>query len=217
MSSQMQRPPTVSLSSFLAILFALLTASCAHTVSEEEQTLLKTAAGIGPGLRVADVGAGDGILTVALARMVGPSGRVFATEIDPDKLQATAERARRAGLANVKVAAASANATGLPEGCCDAVILRSVYHHLPRPSETLVQLHAALKPGGRLVIVDFLPSALLAPWTPEGTPTEGDGHGATPAAVRRTAEAAGFVHLRTVQPWPGRWLDFFGVVMQRAP
>ena len=84
-----------------------------------------------PGMTVADVGAGDGSYAVFLAEQVGGSGRVFATEVDPDlvdELRQTVE-----GHSHVTVILGELDATGLPDGCCDRILLRRVYHHFLDP------------------------------------------------------------------------------------
>src|SRR4029453_17398016 len=77
-----------------------------------------------PGMSVADVGAGRGELTAALAADVGPSGQVFSTDIDPTALEQIRARVAAAALRNVTVVQAHASDTGLPMNCCDAVVLR---------------------------------------------------------------------------------------------
>ena len=77
-----------------------------------------------PGTSVADVGAGRGELTVALAAEVGPSGQVFSTDIDPHALEQMRARVAAAALRNVTVVQAAARDTGLPTHCCDALVLR---------------------------------------------------------------------------------------------
>src|SRR5262249_13412378 len=86
------------------------------------------------GMSVADVGAGRGELSVALAAEVGPSGRVFSTDIDTQALEQIRARVAAAALHNVTVVQAHARDTGLPSGCCEAVVLRRVYHRLSDPA-----------------------------------------------------------------------------------
>jgi precorrin-6B methylase 2 len=85
------------------------------------------------GKAVADVGAGKGELTFALASEVGPKGRVFSTEIDPERLRRLRQAVLAAQLDNVTVVEARSTETGLPANCCDAIVLRRVYHHLTEP------------------------------------------------------------------------------------
>jgi FkbM family methyltransferase len=75
-------------------------------------------------MSVADVGAGQGEMTVALAAEIGPSGRIYATDIDPEALEQIRTRVAAAELRNVTILQARARDTGLPTSCCDAVVLR---------------------------------------------------------------------------------------------
>ena len=103
------------------------------------------------GSRVADVGAGKGAVALELARHVGPTGHVFATEIDDKRRREIQSAAAQAGLDNLSVIEAAEMDTGLERNCCDAIFLRGVYHHVTKPMETNASLHRALRPGGRLV------------------------------------------------------------------
>jgi SAM-dependent methyltransferase len=162
-----------------------------------------------PGMQVADFGAGDGTFAVALARRAGASGLVYATEIDPELLAEIARAAREAGLANVKVVAGAAADTNLPERCCDAIFSRVVYHHLARPEPINAALLRALRPGGRLLVVDFEPGGLMD-WI-EGGGRHG-GHGTPKDALVKEVGAAGFEVVRGPEPWRGR---LYGVLFRR--
>ena len=142
------------------------------------------------GMTVADIGAGGGQLTVALAREVGPSGRVYATELNANRLRAIREAADSAGLKNVSVVEAHATRTNLPERCCDALVLRRVYHHFDSPRLMNASLRQSLKPGGLLAVIDFAPDSAES-----ADPSErdtGDQHGVTSATVVRELTQAGF-------------------------
>src|SRR5262245_51734003 len=114
------------------------------------------------GTVVADVGAGKGELTFALAREVGSSGHIFSTEIDPGRLRRLHEAVVAAELDNVTVVEASSSVTGLPPNCCDAIVLRRVYHHLTDPSSINASLLRSLWPGGVLAVIDFPPPFFLS-------------------------------------------------------
>ena len=151
---------------------------------------LVTALKVGAGQTVADIGAGSGQLTVALAREVGPSGRVYATELDSDRLRDIREATDSAGLGNVSVIEAHATRTNLPERCCDALVLRRVYHHFDNPQLMNASLRQSLKPGGLLAVIDFEPDSAESP-DPSNRDT-GDQHGVTSATVVRELSQAGF-------------------------
>jgi ubiquinone/menaquinone biosynthesis C-methylase UbiE len=186
----------------LAVVFGAAHVALAESRLEREVARLAERLGIGPGSVVADVGAGKGELAIELARLVGPGGRVYATELDADLRSAIAERAKNAGLANVVVAPAQLESTGLPDGCCDALYMRGVYHHLSAPEPILASIRRALKPRGRFVVIDFRPTRWLAFWTPEDVPADRGGHGVPPEVVEREAKAAGFAESARDEDWP---------------
>ena len=166
---------------------------------------LVTALKLDAGQTVADIGAGRGQLTIALAREVGPSGRVYATELDSARLRDIRQAADSAGLKNVSVIEAHATRTNLPERCCDALVLRRVYHHFSDPHLMNASLRQSLKPGGLLAIIDFEPDSAESP-DPSNRDT-GDQHGVTSATVVRELSQAGF-ELVAVEEGarPGRFL-----------
>ena len=136
---------------------------------------------------VADVGAGKGELTFALAKEVK---QVFSTEIDPDRLR----RLREAKVANVTAVEARGSETGLPPSCCDAIVLRRVYHHLAEPKEMNASLLRALRPGGALAVIDFPPPFFLGRGS-FGVPTKD---------VIDEVTRSGFELVRVADDWPGR-------------
>lgn len=113
------------------------------------------ALGLTPGLRVADVGAGSGLFTRLFAEAVGPSGRVYAVDVQADFLTQIAARAEADGQAQVETRRADQRRTGLDPGSIDVAFLCDAYHHLELPKTYLADLHRALVPGGRLVIIDY--------------------------------------------------------------
>lgn len=185
--------------------------------SNAEAARIVEQTGIAPGATVAEVGAGDGAVAVALARSVGPEGRVLATELEAEQLETLRAAAHDAGQANVDVIQAGVTDTGLPDACCDAIVLRHVYHHLTDPERVDASLFRALRPGGRLLIIDFPATWYLAPWTPEGVADTREGHGIAPAAVGEELRAAGFEVVRTTDGWADRWLapDTYAVLARR--
>jgi ubiquinone/menaquinone biosynthesis C-methylase UbiE len=209
-----------SSAAILAAAAALLgSPASARAASRFEREVERLAAllEVGPGSVVADVGAGDGDYALALARRVGPEGRVYATEIDAGLRERIARAAGEAGLANVVVVEARVDASGLPDACCDAAFLRGVYHHLTQPEPTLASLRAALRPGGRLVVIDFRPTRWLALWKPEGVPADRGGHGVPPELVERECAAAGFERLALDEAWPAGWLYRLYALSFRRP
>lgn len=148
---------------------------------------------------VADVGAGDGRWALALASRVGTSGRVYATEVDPDDLERIRARVERENVSNVSVVAGSQEDTGLPEACCDAILLRRVYHHFQKPKVMQTELRNALRGDGRLLVIDF---GTRRRWSrPEGIPESRGGHGISEEMLVSEMEQAGFA-LVDDREWP---------------
>jgi ubiquinone/menaquinone biosynthesis C-methylase UbiE len=152
------------------------------------------------GTVVADIGAGDGKYTFAAVEHVGKTGKVFATEIDGKKLAELRGEVARRKLANVVVVESKEADTNLPAGCCDAIFLRHVYHHLTKPAEFDAGLARSLKSGGRLAIIDFPPRAGLEPV--EGVPSNRGGHGIPEKIVIEELKAAGLRVEKVVEDWP---------------
>ncbi|MCU1239450.1 MAG: Methyltransferase type 11 [Candidatus Acidoferrum typicum] len=153
-----------------------------------------------PGTIVADIGAGDGRYAFAAAQIVGPAGKVFATEIDQEKLAKLRSEVTKRQLNNVIVLESKEADTNLPRECCDAIFLRRVYHHLTNPAEFDAALARSLKPGGRLAIIEFPPRSGLDPV--EGVPANRGGHGIPQKIAIEELTAAGFQIAKTVNDWP---------------
>jgi ubiquinone/menaquinone biosynthesis C-methylase UbiE len=153
-----------------------------------------------PGSVVADIGAGDGSFAFAAAQLVGPSGKVFATEIDEEKLAALKSDVAKRHLTNVIIIDSKAAETNLPSECCDAIFLRHVYHHLTKPADFDHALVHSLKPGARLAIIDFPPRSGLEPV--EGVPANRGGHGIPQKVVIEELTSAGLQLVKTVNDWP---------------
>jgi ubiquinone/menaquinone biosynthesis C-methylase UbiE len=161
-----------------------------------------------PGTIVADIGAGDGKYAFAAAQLVGPSGKVFATEIDQEKLATLRSEVAKRHLNNVIVLESKEADTNLPFECCDTIFLRRVYHHLTKPAEFNAALVRSLKPGGRLAIIDFPPRSGLEPV--EGVPANRGGHGIPEKILVQELTSAGFNVTKTVNDWPdGDYLLLF--------
>ncbi|HYO79996.1 MAG TPA: methyltransferase domain-containing protein [Bryobacteraceae bacterium] len=106
-----------------------------------------------PGMTVADVGTGAGYMLPHLAAAVGPSGKVYAEDIFPDFLDAAKKHAAK--LTNVTYVLGDEKSARLPAGVADLIIVLDAYHHFDHPGPMLESMKTALKPGGRLAIVEF--------------------------------------------------------------
>jgi ubiquinone/menaquinone biosynthesis C-methylase UbiE len=166
----------------------------------EEVKRLAELMGWKAGTVAADIGAGDGKYTFAAAERVGAAGRVYAMEIDAKKLAELRGEVVKRRLANVIVVESKEADTNLPAGCCDAVFMRRVYHHLTKPVEFDARLVRSLKPGGRLAIIDFPPRAGLEPV--EGVPSNRGGHGIPQKIMIEELRAAGLQVEKIVSDWP---------------
>ncbi len=113
------------------------------------------ALGLRPGMAVADVGAGTGLFTRLFAEKVGKAGRVYAVDIAPRFLAHIAAEARKHGQSQVVTVQGTQLSTNLPSQSVDLVFLCDVYHHLENPENTLASIRQALKPEGKLVVIDF--------------------------------------------------------------
>lgn len=212
-------PPSKTLGpcrSACVLLFLALFSLAAHARDADAPRLV-TLLGLGPGSVVAEVGAGDGSLALALAASVGPGGQVFANELEPRDVAKIAAAAKTAQLDNVTAIRGTPTSSELPDACCDAIVMRAVYHHLTRPREMGESLLRALRPGGRLAVIDFPPAVLLAPWTPEGVPANRGGHGVPAALVADELARIGFEPLRTIEHWRRGWLlqRFYCLLLQK--
>ena len=111
-------------------------------------------AGIGPAMRVADIGAGEGYYTVRLASRVGPKGRVLAEDIDPASIQNLGRRVEHDRLDNVSIITGTPEDAKLPPASFDRIMMVHMYHEVSEPYALLWYLRPALKPGGQVVVVD---------------------------------------------------------------
>lgn len=164
-----------------------------------------------PGAVLAEIGAGDGTLTLALARHVGPAGRVYTTELGAGRLAALRRAVARSSLTQIEVVEADDRQTNLPGACCDAIVMRDVYHHFADPAAMNASLLAALKPEGRLAIIDFQPRGDEADSPPDRS--QGGAHGVGRDTVAEELAAAGFTAI-AVTGLDGRR---FMVVAQKPP
>jgi len=175
----------------------LLLAPCALVAQEQNDAAdaarLIEVLRLQEGSAVADIGAGMGGLTVRMARRVGPQGRVYSTDINPQRLQDIRSAAMNAGLDNVEILEGGSSRTNLPRECCDAIFMRHVYHHLGDPPAMNASIRESLKPGGRVAVVDFEPRGGIT--GPPGRRDQGTMHGVAPKIVIEELQRAGFIEV----------------------
>jgi len=145
-----------------------------------------------PGMNIAEIGAGTGWLTVEMAERIGPSGQAYSTELSAERRDDIKETAAAARVDNVEIVEAGEATTNLPPGCCDAIFMRRVYHHLSNAPAINASLYEALRPGGRLVIIDFEAQGFLGVVTHMGI---------AQADLISQVTAAGF-ELVQIENWP---------------
>jgi len=118
------------------------------------------AMGVQPGAVVADIGAGDGFFTTRLATAVTPTGRVYAVDISRNALNQLETRVSSQGLTNVEAVLGATNDPRLPDGSLDAALIVNAYHEMREHQAMLAAIRRALKPGGRLVILESVNESL---------------------------------------------------------
>jgi predicted methyltransferase len=114
-----------------------------------------SALALAPGQTACDIGSGPGYFTLRLSRAVGPKGFVYAIDVEARMLQALRERLERARVRNVAPILAVSDDPLLPPNACDLVLLVDTYHHFPERTAYLERLRRSLKPGGRIVNIDY--------------------------------------------------------------
>jgi ubiquinone/menaquinone biosynthesis C-methylase UbiE len=122
---------------------------------EEKVSKLMPSLDIKPGDVVVDLGAGSGFHTMKLSKLVGPKGKVYAVDIQPEMLDIIGKRVRKENIENVVLVHNTEKDPKLPAGKIDMILMVDVYHELSYPYEVTLELVKALKPGGRLVFVEF--------------------------------------------------------------
>ena len=185
----------------LALASGILVSGCGTgRVSAAEIEQIVEVLQLESGMSVADVGAGDGKWSEQLARHVGETGHVWATEVDESELEEIEARVTDQGLHNVTAVLGGEVETGLPDDCCDAILLRLVYHHFKQPAEMRSSLRRALRPGGLIAIIDIEPQSS---WRDlPGVPDRG-GHGIPAEDLVAEMSSDGFTVVSRQDRWNG--------------
>lgn len=139
---------------------------------EENGALLRRWLAVQPGQVVCDLGCGNGYHTLPLAAAVGPTGKVFAVDIQPQMLQLLEQRAKGLALGNLELVTATVDDPKLPAASCDLVLMVDVYHELSHPVRVMQKVRRALAPRGRVVLVEFRAEDPAVPIKPEHTMTK---------------------------------------------
>lgn len=168
---------------------------------EERTDLLLAALALEPGLVVADIGAGTGYLSRRIARAVGPTGKVLAVDVQPQMVRLLERLAAAEGGSNIVASLGAEDDVRLPAASVDLALMVDVYHELAQPYEVLRSVVHAVKPGGRVVFVEYRAEDPRVPIKRL--------HKMSEAQVQREAAAAGLVWERTDPRLPWQHLVVF--------
>jgi predicted methyltransferase len=169
--------------------------------TEENPTLALKLLGLRQGMTVADLGAGVGYWSLRMAATVGPAGKVYATDIQPEMLRLLRKRLEKAGVRNVETVLSTETETNLPDKQMDLVLMVDVYHELSQPQRMLRSIARALKPDGQLVLIEFRLEDPAVPIREE--------HKMNVTMVRQELEAEGFAMEKVLEDLPWQHLFFF--------
>ncbi|MGB6362800.1 MAG: class I SAM-dependent methyltransferase [Thermoanaerobaculia bacterium] len=179
----------------------LMIAACGSgRVSAGETDRIAEVLALESGKVVADVGAGDGDWTFRLAERVGAAGHVYATEVDEDELDKIRRRIRKGDHDNVTAVKGDQDRTSLEADCCDAILLRLVYHHFTQPAVMRADLRRALRSGGLLAIIDIVPQKH---WRELPEVPDRGGHGIPVVDVIQEMTDDGFEVVAQYDDWNG--------------
>ena len=168
---------------------------------EEDPDLAIRLLRIQKGATVADVGAGSGNITIRLAKQVGPMGKVYANDIQPGMLDILQKNVARAKLTNVTPVLGAIDDPKLPAESIDLAIMVDVYHEFSEPQKMLQRLREAIKPGGRLVLLEYRAEDPDVPILRE--------HKMSKAQVKQEVEHEGFKQTRVYDDLPWQHLFVF--------
>jgi ubiquinone/menaquinone biosynthesis C-methylase UbiE len=161
---------------------------------QEKPSMVLDALKLRGGETVADLGAGSGYFTFRIAPRVGRAGKVLAVEIQDEMLQTIRQRAQALKVTNVEAVKGSETDPNLPAKAVDLVLMVDVYHELAYPFEVMTKIREALKPGGRVVIVEYRKEDPNVPIK--------EVHKMSVEQVKREMEVVGLAHLQTLETLP---------------
>jgi SAM-dependent methyltransferase len=174
-------------------------------VDEEEPDVALDVLKIAKGASVADIGAGSGYITVRLAKRVGPTGTVYANDLQPQMLEMLRRRLEKEKIANVTLVQGTVDDPKLPPASVDLGIMVDVYHEFSQPQAMLRGLRQALKPGGRLVLLEYRKEDPSIPIRLE--------HKMTVAEAKLELEAEGFTLSKVDESLPRQHILIFTVAV----
>ncbi len=170
------------------------------TTKMREELRLKT------GMAVCDMGSGNGYHTIPFAEAVGPTGKVYAVDVQPEMIVMLNERVNEKGITNIVPIIGEYHDPKLPPNSCDLIVLVDVYHEFSHPVPMLDGMKKALKPGGQICLVEFRAEDDTVPIKPE--------HKMTKAQVTKEMNANGLKLAREFDGLPWQHMMFFEVSMK---
>jgi ubiquinone/menaquinone biosynthesis C-methylase UbiE len=173
--------------------------------SEEHPDQALDALNLKRGMVVGDVGAGTGYMSLKMSKRVGPSGKVYAEDIQPEMLRMLRQNAANAHVSNVETVLGTETDPKLPPGQLDLILLVDVYHEFSQPQKMVRRMREALKPDGRLVLLEYRKEDPNVPIRPE--------HKMSVQEVKTEIEAEGFKMDQVIETLPRQHI----LILKKAP
>jgi len=170
-------------------------------VEEEEPDIALDALKLTPGSTVADVGAGSGYMSVKMAKRVGPTGKVYANDIQPEMLTLLRQRLAREKISNIEPVLGTVDDPRLPAAAIDLILMVDVYHEFQQPQIMLRRMRESLKSGGRLVLLEYRKEDPAIPIRPD--------HKMSVAEAKLEVEAEGFTLTKVDEVLPRQHILIF--------
>jgi ubiquinone/menaquinone biosynthesis C-methylase UbiE len=175
---------------------------------EERCSLLLTNLGLQQSMTVCDMGCGNGFYALQIAGLIGNQGRVLGVDVQPEMLELLRRRMEAEGIRNITPILGSYHDPRLPDECCDLILLVDVYHEFNYPEQMLAAIHRALKPDGRIALVEFRAEDPEVPIRPE--------HKMSRAQILKEFGPNGFRLVGQFDELPWQHVMFFGKVPEVA-
>lgn len=170
--------------------------------AEEQPEKVIDAMKLGPDSKVAEIGTGTGYFARRIARRLGPEGKIYANDIQPEMLDFLRERASAEGVSNIVTVLGEENDPLLPDGTLDWILLVDVYHEFQNPQPMLAAMHRDLAPTGRVALVEYRLDGKTASHIREE-------HRMSVAQVLKEWEPAGFELVERLEFLPSQHLFIF--------
>ncbi|MEO8098872.1 MAG: class I SAM-dependent methyltransferase [Acidobacteriota bacterium] len=167
-------------------------------VAEENPEGALDAMNIRPGMKIADLGVGVGYMALRMAKRVGPTGRIYGVDLQQGMLDKFRENAKAAGIGNIETILGEPADPKLPAGQIDMILMVDVYHEVSEPQQMIRKIRQALKPDGRLVLLEYRAEDPSIPINPE--------HKMTVTQVRAEIEPEGFKLQTPIETLPRQHL-----------